>query len=80
MQKAITKDLIFMVWYQEYMDGFLSYLDTLMERELISQNTIYWFAKAMQYVDFDGNNIEKYLFYTYGEAFIYQLYINRHEN
>lgn len=34
----------------------------------------------MQYVDFEGNNIEKYLFNTYGEAFIYQLYINRHEN
>lgn len=79
MQKSIAKDLVFMVWYHEYMDGFLNYLDTLMEREEIAQ-TPYGFVKVMQYVDFDGNNIEKYLFNTYGEAFTYQLYLNKHGN
>jgi len=78
MQKAIAKDLVFMVWYHEYMDGFLNYLDVLMERENISQ-TPYGYVKVMQYVDFEGNNIERYLFNTYGEAFTYQLYINKHE-
>jgi hypothetical protein len=59
MQKSIAKDLVFMVWYHEYMDGFLNYLDTLMEREEIAP-TPYGFVKVMQYVDFEGNNIEKY--------------------